>query len=915
MSTKAKWTSVGTIGLIVGMVFSEIASGEPVLFPEPDGVPKNRFLSFQLVSEGLPEAIRVKIVKLYNTDPNDLDSEACPLRPAQFSDLSMFEGQVRWVGSPVSLPEADGDDPNQFIGAALQCDPHFVDWSTTMAPLGGDVLHVYGAEIVPCSRYEVQVVDITCSELADEACYSAPLTINTAQFANVAGYTNPYTTVSRIVDKLHGVPGMRKVDMLLRGNVPPVLSQVNMMDFAILFGAEWRFRPYMERGPEQCPARVPSCGDGILDPGEECDDGNGVGGDGCDGTCTMEDRTAVFALLPVDPAEIGAPPYPEGVRIVGNELFVPGGGIRVWLEITLSGWDPDHDGSPALDTFQVRIDSSGFNSGLSGALAPPMMVPCTLHEECQSVFGLGALCRSYVTNDLVCQAGFQDFNRADSLFLPATFPLVDTSARDFRFGFLGGGQNVVLDNGTIRYGGTLVLDVSADAAGTFTVGFDSRQDESFMFAVADPRHARIPIARMEPARITVSRGCCFSDNCLNLSPASCLDSGGTPVALCLGDCNGNGRDDTCDVTQGFSEDCNDNLIPDECEEDCNNNDITDECDIRDGISNDCNENLTPDECELDCNGNNVADDCDINEGTSEDCNLDGIPDDCQPNEDCNNNTFKDICDIGAGASVDCNANLVPDECDLTGLASLDDNSNSIPDECEQSPLADPSNLSANRFVGFVPRSEGAQTAIRVTLTKLYNIESSDLLNAVCPPRPDSLPDLPASNGQVRWVGPVASLPEGSGVDENRFAGAPLQCCPYFADWAQDLLAIDEDILYAFGAEIVPCSQYEVQVISATCLDMNDATCFSDPLTVRTGKWGDVSDPFGGSGQPNFTDIGKVVDKFKGLFPPLKVQGMLRGNVPPAGAPVSFTDIGRVVGAFKSIAYPEVGPSACVEACE
>ncbi|MCH7886069.1 MAG: hypothetical protein IIC01_12590, partial [Planctomycetes bacterium] len=620
--------------------------------------------------------------------------------------------------------------------------------------------------------------------------------------------------------------------------------------------------------------------------------------------------------------------------------------IRVWLEIKLSGWDPDHDGSPALDTFQVLIDSPGFSSGLTGTLVPPV-VPCTLHEDCRSVFGLGAICGSYATGDLVCQAGFHDFDRADSLSAPGSFVLVDTSARDFRFGFLRGFPDTGLDDGTIRYGGTLVLDVTADAAGTFTVGFDSRQDESFMFAAPDPRHARIPIARMESARITVSRGCCFWDDCVNMSPAFCLDSGGTPVALCSGDCNGNGRDDACDVVQGISEDCNDNLIPDECEEDCNNNDNADECDILDGISKDCNENLTPDECEpdcnentvpddcdialgtsddcndnsipddceLDCNGNNVPDDCDIDERTSEDCNLDGIPDDCQPNEDCNNNTIKDICDIGAGDSVDCNANLVPDECDLAGLESLDDNSNSIPDECEQPPLADPSNMPANRFIGFVPRSEGAQTAIRVTLTKLYNIESDDLVNAVCPPRPDSLPDLAASNGQAPWVGPAASLPEDSGVDENRFAGARLQCCPYFADWAQNLLTIDEEILYAFGAEIVPCSQYEVQVVSATCLDLDDATCFSDPLTVLTGKWGDVSEPFRGSGQPNFTDIGTVVDKFKGLFPPLKVQGMLRGNIPPAGASVNFTDIGRVVGAFKSLAYQEVGPSACVDACE
>ena len=33
---------------------------------------------------------------------------------------------------------------------------------------------------------------------------------------------------------------------------------------------------------------VPSCGNGILDPGEECDDGNNVYLDGCSGVCLIE---------------------------------------------------------------------------------------------------------------------------------------------------------------------------------------------------------------------------------------------------------------------------------------------------------------------------------------------------------------------------------------------------------------------------------------------------------------------------------------------------------------------------------------------------------------------------------------------------------------------------------------------------
>lgn len=42
-------------------------------------------------------------------------------------------------------------------------------------------------------------------------------------------------------------------------------------------------------GPLSCEA-AHFCGDGILDPGEECDDGNNINGDGCDANCTIEDQ-------------------------------------------------------------------------------------------------------------------------------------------------------------------------------------------------------------------------------------------------------------------------------------------------------------------------------------------------------------------------------------------------------------------------------------------------------------------------------------------------------------------------------------------------------------------------------------------------------------------------------------------------
>jgi hypothetical protein len=91
------------------------------------------------------------------------------------------------------------------------------------------------------------------------------------------------------------------------------------------------------------------------------------------------------------------------------------------------------------------------------------------------------------------------------------------------------------------------------------------------------------------------------------------------------------------------------------QEDCDEDGKGDICAIADGDSRDCNENLVPDDCDLaadrlllDCNDNDVLDSCDIAAGTSQDCNANGVPDDC---------------DIASGLSHDVNRNNVPDVCD------------------------------------------------------------------------------------------------------------------------------------------------------------------------------------------------------------------------------------------------------------
>jgi hypothetical protein len=181
------------------------------------------------------------------------------------------------------------------------------------------------------------------------------------------------------------------------------------------------------------------------------------------------------------------------------------------------------------------------------------------------------------------------------------------------------------------------------------------------------------------------------------------DIRGTDLGPSFEDCNNNGVDDSQDIANGTSADCNGNGVPDECEADCDGDGTPDACE------DDCNGNGTPDDCEslTDCNGNGIPDvcetfsDCDGNgvpdecqpdcdgdgvpDACESDCNGNGVPDDCENLADCNGNGTPDVCESFA----DCNGNGVPDECeaDCDGDGTPDDceedcNGDGIPDDCQ-----------------------------------------------------------------------------------------------------------------------------------------------------------------------------------------------------------------------------------------
>jgi hypothetical protein len=220
------------------------------------------------------------------------------------------------------------------------------------------------------------------------------------------------------------------------------------------------------------------------------------------------------------------------------------------------------------------------------------------------------------------------------------------------------------------------------------------------------------------------------------------------------------------------------------------------------------------------------------------------------------------------------------------------------------PSGDPNTC---RFIGFrLPPIGATQVAVRVTLTQLYRTTGTD----ACPARSPTSRDLSQLNGQRMWAGRPQSAPETVGADPNRFVAAPLQTAPYFASWATEVATLGDGAVYAYGPAVLPCSTYAVQLVDVTCPDLNLESCYSTPLTVVTTQWGDVI-PDTTSGRPTFRDIGAVVNKYKTLLPPTKVQAMLRSNTPPVFDTVNFIDISTCVDAFKSKPYAQPGPDPCI----
>jgi uncharacterized repeat protein (TIGR01451 family) len=106
--------------------------------------------------------------------------------------------------------------------------------------------------------------------------------VTTSQGVVISGNTGGDTFVSvNVGDILDGDSVTITFEVVVTTETPEVCNQ------GFVDGAPPSDDPDTVDPDDPTCTRVAFCGDGILDPGEECDDGNNIDGDGCQGNCLL----------------------------------------------------------------------------------------------------------------------------------------------------------------------------------------------------------------------------------------------------------------------------------------------------------------------------------------------------------------------------------------------------------------------------------------------------------------------------------------------------------------------------------------------------------------------------------------------------------------------------------------------------
>ncbi len=152
---------------------------------------------------------------------------------------------------------------------------------------------------------------------------------------------------------------------------------------------------------------TPACGDGFLNPGEECDDGNTSDGDGCDVSCTVEEADASLE----DCANVS--PQAAYQLVAGAQFLTPLGAAAT----TLGALDNEHgtcqlapNGPPEAyapdQVYKIRSHVAGMATITLG-LDPQGVPYCGADVNVEPTFPYSAGCydRTMFIREADCSAG------------------------------------------------------------------------------------------------------------------------------------------------------------------------------------------------------------------------------------------------------------------------------------------------------------------------------------------------------------------------------------------------------------------------------------------------------------------------------------------------------------------------------
>jgi len=152
--------------------------------------------------------------------------------------------------------------------------------SPTIVPWGGVVTYTY--TLINAGSANASAMDVF-SEIESGSSNPTNFTFN-----NCGGAVSNSSSASYV--ELSNVATMMAQNCIITFDVTlddPYSGPANLNN-------DYYISPAVEGGPEVGPRRatvnpiIPACGDGNLDPGEDCDDGNLINGDGCSATCEVE---------------------------------------------------------------------------------------------------------------------------------------------------------------------------------------------------------------------------------------------------------------------------------------------------------------------------------------------------------------------------------------------------------------------------------------------------------------------------------------------------------------------------------------------------------------------------------------------------------------------------------------------------